>query len=199
MLPWTEWMRLARDGDTEAVRRFCAAAEPLISRLCRWRLPVDKLGSDEVRGIAALAVVEFLMTYNGPLQDRKIPLVLRRYVRCELLDTLRKLNARRKYELPEICCESGNAGGDPASATGQDTGPFPDPEERLLRDDFRRELEDAIRNLNPKERAVIHSFYFLGKPAGAVSGLLNCSPQYARRLRRAAIRRLRGRLENRPV
>ena len=117
MLPWAEWMRLAREGDTEAVRRFCAAAEPFINLVCQqWRLPVDKLGQDEVRSIAALATVEFLMTYNGPLKDRKIPLVLRWFIRCELLDTLRGLNARRKYELPEICGESNEAQEDPAFA-----------------------------------------------------------------------------------
>ena len=197
MLPWAEWMRLAREGDTEAVRRFCAAVDPFINLVCQWRLPVDKLGQEEVRSIAALATVEFLMTYNGPLKDRKIPLVLRWFIRCELLDTLRGLNARRKYELPEICGESNEE--DSALALTEDPAPFADPEQRVLREDFSHELHDAIRSLKPNERAVIHSFYFLGKRIGDIGSQLHCSPQYARRLHRSALRHLRDRLQERLV
>jgi RNA polymerase sigma factor (sigma-70 family) len=173
--------------------------EPFINRLCQWRLLTDKLGQDEVRSMAALATVEFLMTYNGPLEGRKIPVVLRWFVRCELLDTLRGQNSRRKYELPEIHCVSDGPEEDSALTRMEDSNPDVDPEYILLREDLRHEVHDAIRNLNPNEQAVIHSFHFKGERIGDISRQLHCSPQYARRLHRAAIRRLREQLEKRLV
>ena len=196
-LPWKEWMRKARDGDTQATQIFCEAATPFIRKLCEWRLFKDKLGADEAYSIAALAMIEFLMTYRGETKERHIPLLLWRYVRCELLNAVRKQNTRRKHELPEtFICENGEGTGSPLAQK-----PDPDlavnPEQLLLQEELREEARNAVNRLEPGERAVIRAYYFQGKSIGEISRQLRCSPQYIRRLRRTALVRLRDLLEER--
>ena len=200
-LPWKEWMQKARDGDTKSTQNFCKAAMPYISKLCEWRLLTDKLGADEARSMAALATVEFLMTYKGEIRERHIPLVLWRYVRIELLYALRRQNIRRKHNLPEtaLCKEEEDTDSPLANMQAPVPDPDADPEQALLQEDLREEVRNAMNKLDPKESAVIHSYYFQRKSIGEISRDLHCSPQYIRRLRRAALARLRELLEERLV
>lgn len=197
LLPWEEWIRLARDGDTKATQLFCLAAEPFIRPLCEWRLLTDRLGRDEVRSMAALAVIEFLMTYKGSFRNRKIPFMLWRYVRYDLLDALRRQNTRHCAELPEVVRGRDRTETNLTLADRVDPRPELQPEQVLLQDDFRAEVRDAMNSLDGYEQAVIHSIYFQRKNIGETSRELGLSPQYARRLHRSALERLRGRLEKR--
>ena len=61
--PWNEWLRLARQGDKEATLLFCTQAEPFIELFCRISYFRHFLGEEEIRGIAALKVMEFLIIY----------------------------------------------------------------------------------------------------------------------------------------
>lgn len=196
-LPWEEWIRRAREGDTEATKLFCLAAEPLIRFLCERRLLTDRLGKDEVRSMAALAMIEFLMTYNGNIRNRKAPFILWRYVRCDLLDNLRNQDSRNKFELPETHRRRSGAETNLTLADWKDPNPEIEPEQVLLKEEFNAQVHNAMRSLNRYEKTVIHSYYFERKSIGEISREMGCSPQYIRRLRRKALVRLRDRLKER--
>ena len=168
-LPWEEWIRRARDGDTEATNYFCLAAKPFIWPLCQWPLLTDKLGRNEVRSMAALAMIEFLMTYRGPFGNRKIPILLRRYVRCVLLDNLRRLNSRRRFEAAEDDRDKDNLPVEEMSEEPEDPDPEANPEEVLLQDDYCSEVRNATNSLKRNEQAVIHSIYFQRKSIREIS------------------------------
>ena len=67
--PWNEEIYLAQQGDTQAVRRTCATAEPIVDQFGKVSYFVGWLGKDEVRSIASLALVEFIMSYSGGVPD----------------------------------------------------------------------------------------------------------------------------------
>ena len=71
--PWNEEIYLAQQGDTQAVRRTCATAEPIVDQFGKVSYFVGWLGKDEVRSIASLALVEFIMSYSGGVPDEEIP------------------------------------------------------------------------------------------------------------------------------
>ena len=54
-----------------------AQAEPFIELFCRISYFRHFLGEEEIRGIAALKVMEFLMEYPDPPEDKEIPVLLK--------------------------------------------------------------------------------------------------------------------------
>ena len=78
--PWNEEIYLARQGDTQAVRRTCATAEPIVDQFGKVSYFVGWLGKDEVRSIASLALVEFIMSYSGGVPDEEIPALIKQVI-----------------------------------------------------------------------------------------------------------------------
>ena len=63
--PWNEEIYLAQQGDTGAMLKTCNSAEPIVNQFCKVFYFSDWLGKGEVRSIASLALVEFIMSYPG--------------------------------------------------------------------------------------------------------------------------------------
>ena len=96
--PWNEEIYLARQGDTQAVRRTCATAEPIVDQFGKVSYFVGWLGKDEVRSIASLALVEFIMSYSGGVPDEEIPALIKQVIKCDLINSVHRMEYRRSKE-----------------------------------------------------------------------------------------------------
>ena len=184
--PWNEEIYLAQQGDTQAVRRTCATAEPIVDQFGKVSYFVGWLGKDEVRSIASLALVEFIMSYSGGVPDEEIPALIKQVIKCDLINSVHRMEYRRSKE--------------DASSFTPDTGspsapPYGEPEACLLQNAYAQTVQDAIQHLNRNEQTVIQSYYFRQETINEIAARLGCSPRFVRKTRRKALLRLRGLLD----
>ena len=138
--PWNEWLRLARQGNEHAKLRFCTQAEPFIELFCRIRYFRRFLGEEEIRGIAALKVMEFLMEYPDPPEDKEIPVLLKRVIRNALLYPTEKAEVRsRREQRPATLQGDGEKDGEVNAIEGFPAKRREEPEAKLLS----KELQNA--------------------------------------------------------
>ena len=78
--PWNPEIYLAQQGDTKAMRRTCAKAEPIVDQFGKVSYFVNLLGKDEVRSIASLSLVEFVMSYPGDVPDEEVPALIKQAI-----------------------------------------------------------------------------------------------------------------------
>lgn len=194
--PWNEWLRLARLGDETAKLRFCNQAESFIKQFCNVPLFSEWLGKDEVRGIAALATVEFLMEYDAPPEDRNIPFMLKRIIRNKLTDQLRKQYVRGHREHSGSSRRKQNNGEQaPNIMETLATSQKEEPEMKVLDKEMNRMTREAFRRLKPCEQTVLRAFFYQKKTPAAIAEELHCSRQYVEKVRGNALRRMRKLLD----
>lgn len=190
--PWNEWLRLARQGDEDATLRFCTQAEPFIRKLCNDKLFRSWLGKDEIRGEASLILMEFLMNYPDPPEDKELPLLLKRILRRRLLNRVNKLKMLRRREQHADTLQSD-------SEEDTETNPienFPakrkdEPEAKLLARALQNTTEDAIQQLLPNEQTAIRALFFQNKRMATIARELQCTRQNVEQMRDRALRKLR--------
>lgn len=195
--PWNEEIYLAQQGDTAAVRRTCAKAEPVVDQFGKVSYFTNLLGKDEVRSIASLALVEFIMSYRGGVPDEEIPALITQALKCDLLNSVHRLEYRRSKEeplQPDGSAVTGrNTNGDTAFPFAPPDG---EPEACLLHNAFAQRVQEAIKQLNQQQQTVIRSYYFRQETTNEIAAALGCSPQFVRKVRRKALLRLRGLLDD---
>ena len=194
--PWNEWLRLARQGDENAKLRFCAQAEPFVQNLCKTRYFWERLGKEEVRSIATLALMDFLMKHPNPPDDRNLPYLLKRIMHNHILFQLKKQNVRKKHEI--YSAEPKDTDGTEAAQDSLANYPASrdeEPEAKLLAKELRNATAEAMGQLLPSEKDVIRAFFFQNKTAAAIAKELQCTRQNVEKLRNRALRRLRQLLE----
>jgi len=197
-LPWNDWMRRARAGDTAAVHCFCDHARPIVDGFTRSLLFLHRLGRDEIRSAGSLAALNFMMEYEGATPDREIPYLLQRVIHCCLLDEVRRIRTRERYELPEkeSAGETEDDGRPPALSRPEAVRT---PEEILLEKERNRRLQEAVSHLRGTEKTVIQSLFYQHKNTRNVAQELGCSVNYVQKVQRRALTRLRRILAARPM
>ena len=117
---------------------------------------VNLLGKDEVRSIASLSLVEFVMSYPGGVPDEEVPALIKQAVKCDLINSVHRLEYRRgKEEAPPTNADTGspeNSSGDTGSPSAP---PYGEPEACLLQNADAQTVQDAIQHLNRNEQTVI--------------------------------------------
>lgn len=188
---WNEWLRLARQGDENAKLLFCAQAEPFIGRFCNNPFFAETLGKEEVRSIATLALVEFLMKHPAPPKDEEVPFMLIRVMHTTILARIKRLKARNRHEVrmtaQDDAAEEPNRGGIfefPADRKEE-------PEAKALYRELAHDTAEAFRQLKPHERQVLDAVFYQRKPAAAIAKERRCTRQYVEKLRDKALRQLR--------
>ena len=154
------------------------------------------LGKDEVRSIASLALVEFIMSYSGGVPDEEIPALIKQVIKCDLINSVHRMEYRRSKEDASSFTPDTDS---PESSSG-DTGspsasPHGEPEVCLLQNAYAQTVQDAIQHLNRNEQTVIQSYYFRQETTNEIAARLGCSPRFVRKTRRKALLRLRGLLD----
>ena len=194
--PWNEWLRLARQGDESAKLRFCAQAEPFIETFCKIRFFTETLGEEEVRSIATLATLEFLMTYPSPPQDGDFPFMLRKILRTTLLARMKRANARGRHEMKMFALRDtvdGVTEENIAELVPADSKE--EPETKLLEKEMSLTATKALAQLKSSEQAMLRAYFFQNKTAAAIAKDLQCSRQYVEKMRNKALNHLRELLE----
>ena len=77
------------------MRRTCAKAEPIVDQFGKVSYFVNLLGKDEVRSIASLSLVEFVMSYPGGVPDEEVPALIKQAIKCDLINSVHRLEYRR--------------------------------------------------------------------------------------------------------
>ena len=184
--PWNPEIYLAQQGDTKAMRRTCAKAEPIVDQFGKVSYFVNLLGKDEVRSIASLSLVEFVMSYPGGVPDEEVPALIKQAIKCDLINSVHRLEYRRGKE------EAPPTNGDTGSPSAP---PYGEPEACLLQNAYAQTVQDAIQHLNRNEQTVIQFYYFRQETTNEIAVRLGCSVQNVRKIKRRALTRLRSLLE----
>lgn len=199
--PWNELITRARLGDTAATRELCKLAEPVIDQYCRVPFFVRCFGKDEVRSIAALAVLEFIMENPAVPEDSQVPCALKRVIRFQLLNRVKRMEIEDNYMQSYVQSAPSSGGGSCASPYADDSpqerfvaDEALQPENRLLQKDHTHQVQDAIKNLTQLEQRVIHACFYEEKSTTQIARELHCTSQAVRRTRSRAFAHLRARL-----
>ena len=194
--PWNDEIYLAQQGDTAAARRICISAEPIVSQFGKVSYFTDWLGKDEVRSIASLALVECIMSYPGGVPDEEFPALIKQALKCDLINSVHRLEYRcSKEETPPVNPDTGSPHEDSGAIGMPAAPPSGEPEACLLQNACAQKVHDAIRHLNRNEQTIIQSYYFRQETTEEIAAALGYSAQNVRRIRRRALRRLRGLLD----
>ena len=191
--PWNEWLRLARQGDENAKLRFCAQAEPFVKNLCNTRYFRDWLGAEEIREIATIHLIEFMMAYDKPPDDERLPYLLKRILHNQILKFVERKQSRNCRELRVIEDNADDREKDAMEIFP--TNRKEEPEAKLLEKELHRVTAEALGHLKPGEQAMIRAFFFQNKTTAAIAKELQCSRQYVEKVKNKALERLHRLLE----
>ena len=190
--PWKKLLRDAQAGDKKAMERFCYGAEPIIRSFFRVPVLQRRLGRDEIRGIAYLALMKFIAGFKGELTDETVPGLLRKVIRCALLDAVRKERKRAEKEVTDS--KTGSDGGpDEEALYGRlyPAGRERSPEEALLKAELVKEVQAALAQTSPREQDCIHALYFDGKKMREYARETGCSHQSVSKTNKNTLHRMR--------
>ena len=182
------------------MERFCFCAEPIIQIFFRIHVLERRLGRDEIRGIAWLALMKFIAGFKGEVVEETFPHLLYKVIRCALISETRKERERFEKEVPDSA--AGSEGG-----TEEETGygrPLPasrdtEPEQALLQAELIKEVQAALDQTSPRERACIRALYYDGKKMRQYARETGCSHQFISKTAKNTLRRMRGLLKERNV
>lgn len=199
-IPWKKLLRDAQEGDKSAMERFCFCAEPIIQIFFRIHVLERRLGRDEIRGIAWLALMKFIAGFKGEVVEETFPNLLYKVIRCALVSETRKERERFEKEVPDNA--AGSEGG-----TEEETGyglPLPasretEPEQALLQAELKKEVQAALDQTSPRQRACIRALYYDGKKMRQYARETGCSHQFISKTTKNTLRRMRGLLKKRNV
>ena len=194
-IPWNELIHRARRGDPAALHRIFVLMQPFTESLCRVPYFAGRLGSDEIRGILALRLAEFVNSGDAvPEKDEEVPYLLKRILRFHLINVINKAILQNKYEMTEsmVILPSGEKA-EPGNILLENVtaDPGPDPETACLQEEFSEELMLLIRQLSKKEQAVIQKLYIQQKTPAEAAKELCYSMRGLRNLRQKALGHLR--------
>ena len=196
-IPWNSMMQKARNGDRHAMEDFCSGAEPVIRSMFKAPVLLHRLGKDGIRSAACLALLDFMLNYRGKTPDAEMPYLLIRVVKDALLNEARKAEIIRKHELLDPFENREDAAGNvtelplPPASDAED-----EPDKDLLRAELQKKVQDALRFLSRREQDCIRALFFEGKSTAEFARVRGCSLQYARKLKRDALARMRVLLQD---
>ena len=198
--PWNEWFRLARQGDENAILRFCTQAEPFIKKLCNDKLFRSWLGKDETRCEASLILMEFLMTYPDPPEDKELPILLKGILRRRLLNRVNKQKMlRRREQRVDTLQDDSEEDAEVNAIENFPANRKEEPEAKLLAMELHCATEEAMQQLLPSEQTTIRNLFFQNKTVAAIARELQCTRQNVEQVRDRALRRLRQFFESREI
>ena len=199
-IPWEKLLRDAQAGDKSAMERFCFCAEPIIRIFFRIHVLERRLGRDEIRGIAWLALMKFVAGFKGEVVEETFPNLLYKVIRCALISEARKERERFENEVPDSAAGS-------EGETEEETGygrPLPasretEPEQALLLAELEQEVQEALTHTSPRQRACIRALYYDGKTPTEYARETGCTPQFISRTKTRTLNRMRRLLKKRNV
>ncbi len=199
-IPWEKLLRDAQAGDKKAMERFCFCAEPIIRTFFRVHVLERRLGRDEIRGIAWLALMKFIAGFKGEVVEETFPNLLYKVIRCALISETRKERERFENEVPDSAAGS-EAGKEEETGYGR---PLPasretEPEQALLLAELEQEVQEALTHTSPRQRDCIRALYFDGKTPTEYARETGCTPQFISRTKTRTLNRMRRLLKKRNV
>ena len=199
-IPWEKLLRDAQAGDKSAMERFCFCAEPIIRIFFRIHVLERRLGRDEIRGIAWLALMKFIAGFKGEVVEETFPNLLYKVIRCALVSETRKERERFEKEVPDSTAGSeGGTEDEPGYGQSLPASPETEPEQALLLAELKKEVRAALDQTSPRERACIRALYYDGKKMRQYARETGCSHQFISKTTKNTLRRMRGLLKDRNV
>lgn len=198
-IPWEKLLRDAQAGDKKAMERFCFCAEPIIRIFFRIHVLERRLGRDEIRGIAWLALMKFIAGFKGEVVEETFPNLLYKVIRCALISETRREQERMENEVQE----SGTGSDEPEEDSLYDrirsASRETEPEQALLQSELEETVQKALTHTNPRQRACIRALYYDGKTTREYARETGCTPQFISKTKIRTLNRMRRLLEKRNV
>lgn len=190
--PWNQMIQKARQGDPDALQWCCREAKLIITAVSHIPYFRIRLGEDEARSAASFALLEYVTGTGAIPPDAEVPRLLKRIMRCEILDTIRGQTNRERFEQPDASLMGCAAGEETSLAELLAADSCQEPDARTLQQELRNEMQTAIQRLTSKEQQVIRSLYFYQKSATETAQDMQCTARNVRWLRKNALGRLRA-------
>lgn len=197
---WKKLLRDAQAGDKKAMERICLYAEPILQDFFRVNVLRSRLGRDEIRGIAWLALMKFIAGFKGEVVEETFPRLLYKVIRCALLNETRRERDRMENEV----AEGGDRGDScPDKVSLYDTihtdGRETEPEQALLQAELKKEVQAALTHTSLRERECIRALYFDGKTSTEYARETGCTSQFISKTKIRTLNRMRRLLKKNNV
>ena len=187
-------MLQARAYDPRAIEIFTTLAMPIAKHYSSLPNVVSVLGKDEAYGIANHTMMDFLMHERLRNDKQDIPTMLKRAIRCDLMNQIDRIKNRRHFE---TYTKPGNSS---QSEDDDDNTDFIanlpadtrlEPERQALLAEQKHRVRECLQYLSPKEKQVIIGFFYRQLSVAEMAAELQCTTNAISLAKRSALYKLR--------
>ena len=195
-------MLQARAYDPRAIEIFTTLAMPIVKYYSNLPNVVSVLEKDEAYSIANHTMMDFLMHERLRKEKQDIPTMLKRAIRCDLMNQIDRIKNRRHFE---TYSKPGN------SSQSEDDDDNTDviaklpadtrlgPEHQTLLAEQKHRVQECLKYLSPREKQVIHGIFYRQLSVAEIAGELHCSKLCVSTAKYCALKKLRRIFEEQHV
>jgi len=195
-------MLQARAYDPRAIEIFTTLAMPIAKYYSSLPNVVSVLGKDEAYSIANHTMMDFLMHERLRKEKQDIPTMLKRAIRCDLMNQIDRIKNRRHFETYSKPGNSSQSEDDDDNTDVIANLPADtrlEPEHQTLLAEQKHQVRECLKYLSPKEKKVIIGFFYRQLSVAEIAGELHCSKLCVSTAKYCALKKLRRIFEEQHV
>ena len=195
-------MRQARTYDPRAIEIFTTLAMPIVKYYSSLPNVVSVLEKDEAYSIANHTMMDFLMHERLRNEKQDIPTMLKRAIRCDLMNQIDRIKNRRHFETYSKPGNSSQSEDDDDNTDVIANLPADTrlgPEQQTLLAEQKHQVRECLKYLSPKEKKVIIGFFYRQLSVAEIAGELHCSKLCVSTAKYCALKKLRRIFEEQHV
>ena len=186
-------MLQARKYDPRAIESFARLAIPIAKHYSSLPKVVSVLGKEEACSIANHTMMNFLMHERLQEGRQDIPTMLKRAIRCDLMNQMDRIRNRSRFETHGKPSDSQSEDDDEDSDV---TANLPadkrlEPEQMALLAEQKRLVRECLQYLSPKEKRVINGFFYRQLSVAEIAAELHCPVATVSAAKCTALQKLR--------
>ena len=187
-------MLQARAYDPMAIEIFTTLAMPIVKYYSSLPNVVSVLEKDEAYSIANHTMMDFLMHERLRNEKQDIPTMLKRAIRCDLMNQIDRIKNRRHFETYSKPGNSSQSEDDDDNTDFIANLPADtrlEPERQALLAEQKHRVRECLQYLSPKEKKVIIGFFYRQLSVAEIAGELHCSKLCVSTAKYCALKKLR--------
>ena len=195
-------MLQARAYDPRAIEIFTTLAMPIAKYYSSLPNVVSVLGKDEAYSIANHTMMDFLMHERLRKEKQDIPTMLKRSIRCDLMNQIDRIKNRRYFETSSKPGNSSQSEDDDDNTDVIANLPADTrlgPEHQTLLAEQKHLVRECLQYLSPREKQVIHGIFYRQLSVAEIAVELHCSKLCVSTAKYCALKKLRRIFEEQHV
>lgn len=187
-------MMQARAYDPRAIEIFATLAMPIAKHYSSLPNVVSVLGKDEAYGIANHTMMDFLMHERLRKEKQDIPTMLKRAIRCDLMNQMDRIKNRRHFETYSKPGNSSQSEDDDDNTDVIANLPADtrfEPEHQTLLAEQKHRVRECLQYLSPREKQVINGIFYRQLSVAEIARELHCSKLCVSTAKYCALKKLR--------